>query len=125
MFAWLGPGWECPCGSEPLRRGRTATPVRTIVALHEPKCPFCEYGFRQEHRLEPGDIEAWLSERDPCDTCRTPNLCAERRSCWQGDKRNGYSALAASGETTLGNEVEHLLAEGVLAERRERSSSGE
>ena len=45
--------WSCPCGSEPLRRGR-ATPVATLVSLREPSCPFCDRRFRDEYRRDAG-----------------------------------------------------------------------
>ena len=37
--------WECPCGREP---GRSTRPVRTVVSLREPACPFCGRAFRPE-----------------------------------------------------------------------------
>jgi hypothetical protein len=42
--------WECPCGREPRTRGSSLTPVRTIVSLREPCCPFCGRAYREEYR---------------------------------------------------------------------------
>lgn len=42
--------WECPCGTEPPKRGRTATPVRTVVSLMQPACPFCGRAYQPEYR---------------------------------------------------------------------------
>jgi hypothetical protein len=62
MFASLEAGWECPCGTEPPKRGRAATPVRTIVSLREPRCPFCNRPYKDEYRLE-HDSAATLHKR--------------------------------------------------------------
>jgi hypothetical protein len=43
--------WECPCGREPAKPGTTTTPVRTLVALREPKCPWCKRRYRDEYRV--------------------------------------------------------------------------
>jgi hypothetical protein len=45
--------WECPCGMEGPKRGALATPVRTLVSLREPVCPFCGRQYCDEYRLEP------------------------------------------------------------------------
>jgi hypothetical protein len=45
-----GGDWDCPCGQEKSRRAGGSTPVRTIVALREHKCPFCGRAFRPEYR---------------------------------------------------------------------------
>lgn len=42
--------WECPCGTQPAKPGR-ATPVRTLVSLKRPKCPFCGCEYRDEYRV--------------------------------------------------------------------------
>jgi hypothetical protein len=34
--------WECECGQEPPKPGRTATPTKTVVSGREPRCPFCK-----------------------------------------------------------------------------------
>jgi hypothetical protein len=44
-------GWECPCGREPPKRPAGATPIRTIVSLYEPWCPFCGRSYKPEFRL--------------------------------------------------------------------------
>jgi hypothetical protein len=62
MFASLEAGWECPCGTEPPKHGRAATPVRTIVSLREPRCPFCNRPYKDEYRLE-HDSAATLHKR--------------------------------------------------------------
>jgi hypothetical protein len=43
--------WSCPCGSEPAKNANAATPVKTLVALWVPKCPWCQRPFRDEYRL--------------------------------------------------------------------------
>jgi hypothetical protein len=49
-------GWECPCGTEPPKPPwQTATPVRTVVALREPICPFCGRPYRDEYRVAQQD----------------------------------------------------------------------
>lgn len=45
--AWLHTHWECPCGTE-SKNG--AKPMRTLVSLREPWCPFCGTTFREEYR---------------------------------------------------------------------------
>jgi hypothetical protein len=47
-----GRWWECPCGTEPPRRPSSATPVRTVVSLMEPTCPFCGLAYRKEYELK-------------------------------------------------------------------------
>jgi hypothetical protein len=48
--------WECPCGTAPPEPGATATPVRTVVSLREPECPFCGRRYRDAYRvLERGE----------------------------------------------------------------------
>ncbi len=44
--------WECPCGREEPRPESKTTPVRTIVSLREPWCPFCAREFREEYVVE-------------------------------------------------------------------------
>ena len=44
--------WECPCGHEPPRTGQTTTPVRTLVSLREPHCPFCGKAFQPEWQVD-------------------------------------------------------------------------
>jgi hypothetical protein len=46
--------WECHCGREKPRRETSTIPVRTIVSLMRPACPFCGRMFREEFRVEPG-----------------------------------------------------------------------
>jgi len=46
--------WECPCGRRKPRPEMTTIPVRTIVSLMRPACPFCGRMFRDEFRVEPG-----------------------------------------------------------------------
>jgi hypothetical protein len=41
--------WECPCGREEPKPGSRTVPVRTLVALREPSCPFC--GRTHEQRI--------------------------------------------------------------------------
>ena len=48
--------WECPCGSEPPKSG-TAIPVRTLILLREPACPFCGGRYRGEYRFTDNDAE--------------------------------------------------------------------
>jgi hypothetical protein len=43
--------WECPCGKEPPGRWSTTTPVRTVVSLREPVCPFCGRRYQDEYRI--------------------------------------------------------------------------
>ena len=44
--------WECPCGTEPPKPGARTIPVRTIVSLMVPWCPWCKRAFREEYRRE-------------------------------------------------------------------------
>jgi hypothetical protein len=43
--------WECPCGKEPPYIRATTLPVRTLVSLHEPVCPFCGRRYEDEYRI--------------------------------------------------------------------------
>lgn len=43
-------GWECPCGREEPKPGAQTVPVRTLVSLREPRCPFCSRSY--EERIE-------------------------------------------------------------------------
>jgi len=43
--------WECPCGRAPAKPGSTTTPVRTVVSIREPACPFCGAGYKDEFRI--------------------------------------------------------------------------
>ncbi len=43
--------WECPCGNEDPKSDATTTPVRTMVSLREPRCPFCHREYRPEYRI--------------------------------------------------------------------------
>jgi hypothetical protein len=47
----MNPCWECPCGREPAKNRNTATPIRTLVSLREPRCPFCNRRFKSEYRV--------------------------------------------------------------------------
>lgn len=49
--------WECPCGRESPKRGATATPTQTVVALREPVCPFCARSYRDEYRVEAEGVD--------------------------------------------------------------------
>jgi hypothetical protein len=44
-------GWECSCGTAQPKHPGAATPVRTLVALREPWCPFCGQKYRPEFEL--------------------------------------------------------------------------
>jgi hypothetical protein len=44
--------WECPCGQEAAEPGSTTRPVRTLVSLREPACPFCGGPFEKRYRPE-------------------------------------------------------------------------
>jgi len=44
-------GWACPCGKEPPKSGSTATPVKTVISLRDPTCPFCGRNYEDEHRV--------------------------------------------------------------------------
>jgi len=39
--------WECPCGREEPAPGARTVPVRTLVSLREPRCPFCRREYEQ------------------------------------------------------------------------------
>jgi hypothetical protein len=41
--------WECPCGHEEPKPHAKTSPVRTVVSLREPVCPFCGREFREEY----------------------------------------------------------------------------
>jgi hypothetical protein len=43
--------WEYPCGTQPAKGSGAATPVRTVVSLREPHCPFCGRVYRDEYRI--------------------------------------------------------------------------
>ena len=49
---WDTTCWECPCGQEPCKPGRTTTPVRTLVSLREPYCRFCGKAYQEEWQLD-------------------------------------------------------------------------
>jgi hypothetical protein len=51
-------GWECPCGAEPPKRGSNVAPVRTLVSLREPRCPFCGRAYKDEYRVSPEEPPA-------------------------------------------------------------------
>lgn len=38
--------WECPCG----REGKSGF-ARTLVAIREPRCPFCGRAYKDEFRV--------------------------------------------------------------------------
>lgn len=42
--------WECPCGTEKPKPGARTVPVRTIVSLREPWCPFCKKPYCDDYR---------------------------------------------------------------------------
>jgi hypothetical protein len=44
--------WACPCGMEKPKPGQTTTPVRTVVSLIQPRCPFCGKAYRDEYRMD-------------------------------------------------------------------------
>ncbi len=44
--------WECPCGREPSKRGSTVVPLRTLVSLMQPACPFCGRKYEDEFRVK-------------------------------------------------------------------------
>lgn len=43
--------WECPCGKAPPCHPNAASPVRTLVSLREPSCPFCGTRYRDDYRV--------------------------------------------------------------------------
>lgn len=51
-------GWECPCGAEPPKHGSNVMPVRTLVSLREPHCPFCGRAYKDEYRFSPEEPSA-------------------------------------------------------------------
>jgi hypothetical protein len=44
--------WECPCGHDKPEPGQTMTPVRTLVSLMAPRCPFCGRDYRDDYRVD-------------------------------------------------------------------------
>jgi hypothetical protein len=50
--------WECPCGAEPPKRLRDATPVRTLNSLREPRCVFCGRRYQTEYERRSREVAA-------------------------------------------------------------------
>ena len=47
--------WECLCGTERPKHPDGPTPIRTIVTLREPRCPFCGHAYRKEYERQDND----------------------------------------------------------------------
>jgi hypothetical protein len=92
-------GWGCPCGREPPKRPGAPRPVRTLVSMREPSCPFCGRKYREEWQVEGGGRDGR--------GLTSPERLAELAAVAAGPPAGEDATLA---------EVAPLLAEGVLVE---------